>query len=123
MRGWLEKNVNNTIFLEIRDTRENDVSAAVTETSLAHMLMDPLFVIQNKWEAFQSYNHSFLKDYSPHFLEGPLHYVTLSYVPEETKSAAELNFHLTQSEKEDIYKSINNADNQRAVDTLLKLLH
>jgi len=123
LRGWLEKNVHNTIFLEIRDTRENDVSAAVTETSLVHMLMDPLFVIQNKWEAFQSYNHSFLKDYSPHFLDGHLHYVTLSYVPEETKSAAELNFHLTQNEKEDIYESINNVDNQMAIDTLLKLLH
>jgi len=123
MRGWLEKNVTRVVYLEIRDTRENAVTAAVSETSLTHMLFDPLFVIQNKWEAFQSFDHSFVKDYAPFCIPNGIHFVTMCYVPKEVKSTAELNFHLTQNEKEDIYESIYNADNMRAIDTLAKLLH
>ncbi len=122
LRDWMNKNISKTIFLEIRDSREYDVSEASSESTFSNMLTDPLFVIQNKWEAFQSYKHSFLKDYTPYFMEGKLHYVTLCYVPKESKSSAALNFHLTSKEKEDLYWSIYNKGNQAAVDTLLKLL-
>ena len=123
LRGWLQNNISNAIFLEIRDTRENDVTSPASETSLGNMLMDPLFVIQNKWEAFQSYNHSFLKEYTPLCLKARLHFITLAYVPKEAKNIAELNFHLTKDEKEDIYESIYDKDNQKAVTELLQLLH
>ncbi len=122
MRDWLQKNVKRTIFLEIRDTREFDVSAESTESSLANMMVDPLFAIQNKWEAFQSYKNSFLKDFAPHCLGERLHYVTLAYVPKEPTKYAALNFHLTSKEKEDLYESIHFDENRKAIDTLLKLL-
>lgn len=122
MRDWIQKNVKNVVFLEIRDTREFDVAAASTESSLGQMIMDPLFVIHNKWECFQSYKHGFIKEYAPHFMEGKLKYVTLCYVPQEANKSAALNFHLTLKEKEDLYQCIYNKENQKAIDTLLKLL-
>ena len=123
MRNWLEKNAKKTIFLEIRDSREYDVCAPSSESTLSNMLVDPLFVIQNKWEPIQSYKHGFLKEYAPYFMSGKLHYITMSYVPKEANKSAALNFHLTLEEKEDLYESINNQENQAAVDTFLKLLH
>ena len=122
MREWLHKNVGKTIFLEIRDSQEYDVAAPSSESSFLNMLLDPLFVIQNKWEVFQSYKHGFLKDYAPHFMDGKLHYVSLCYVPKQSTKSAALNFHLTSKEKEDLYWSINNRDNKEAIDTLLHLL-
>ncbi len=122
MRNWLEKNIKKVVFLEIRDSREFDVCAPSTESTLSNMLADPLFVIQNKWEVFQSYKLGYLKEYAPYCLKNKLHYVMLSYVPKEANKSAALNFHLTLKEKEDLYESIYNADNQRAVDTVLKLL-
>lgn len=122
-RSWLIENTREVIFLEIRDTRENDVSTNTDETSsLSSMLADPVFVIQNKWEAFQSYGHGFLKDYAPSVLNGKLKYITLEYVPQESKKVAALNFHLTQKEKEDLYNSIYNPENKRAIDTLVQHL-
>lgn len=119
-RDWLINNVGNIIFLELRDSRENDVTDISDQSSsLGKMLMDPLFVIQNKWESFQSYSHGFLKDYAPTYLNGKLHYITLQYVPKESKKIAALNFHLTQNEKEDLYESINNKENMDAIDSLL----
>ena len=122
MKDWLKKNIKHIIFLEIRDTREYDVADESSESTLSNMLVDPLFTIQNKWECFQSYKHTYIKDYTPSFLGANLHYVTLAYVPKETGKYAALNFHLTLKEKEDLYESINNKENQQAVKTLVKLL-
>ena len=107
----------------MRDTRENDVSVNSDQSSsLSKMMADPLFVIQTKWEAFQSYAHGFVKDYAPYYLGGKLRYVTLQYVPRESNKTAALNFHLSKQEKEDIYQSINNPENQAAIDSILKML-
>jgi hypothetical protein len=123
MRDWMQQNTREIIFLEIRDTRENDVTENSDESSsLSKMLFDPLFVIQNKWEAFQSYSHSFVKNYAPWFLGGKLKFVTLQYLPQESKKVAALNFHLTQKEKEDLYRSIDNPGNQAEIDTLVRML-
>ena len=122
MRGWLEKNAGDIIFLEIRDTRESGVSSYSSESSLGSQLFDPLFVIQNKWEAFQSYSQSYLKEAAPYALNGRLKYLTLQYYPAEPKRAAELNFHLSRKEKEDIYSSIDYKGNLEVMDTLVNLL-
>jgi hypothetical protein len=122
MRAWLKENAGQVIFLEIRDTRENDVSGNVDQTSLGAMLMDPLFVIQNKWEAFQSYGYNYVKDFAPAYVDGRLSFITMQYIPKEFKKTAALNFHLTQKEKEDLYESIDQPYNQAEVQRLIKLL-
>lgn len=122
MRDWLLNNAGNVICLEIRDTREYDVSSSSDQATLGGMVTDPFFVIQNKWEAFQSYGHGFLKDFSPFFLGSKLKYVTFQYVPKESKKVVALNFHLSHREKEDLYQSLNHIGNQMAIDSMLKLL-
>jgi hypothetical protein len=124
LRDWLINNTREVIFLDIRDTRENDVGTSADQSSsLGKMLADPLFVIQDKWEVFQSYSFSFLKDHIPASFNGKLRFVTLQYVPRESKKVAALNFHLTQKEKEDLYGSIDIRENHVAIDTLIHLLH
>jgi len=119
---WIEKNISNAIFLEIRDTREYEMLPPSDESSVWDMLSDPAFVVQNKWEVFQSYYHGYLKDYAPSFLNGKLNIISLQYFPKERQKTAELNFHLTQKEKEDIYESVYNPNNQQAIKELLYLL-
>ena len=124
MRDWLKKNTREIIYLDIRDTRENEVSPISDQTSsLSNMIVDPVFVIQNKWEAFQSYSQGILEDVAPQNFAGKLRYITLQYVPKESNKVAALNFHLTQEEKTDIAWSIYNAGNQAAIDTIVKLLN
>ncbi len=122
LKDWIEVNTRQVIFIEIRDTRENDVTSLSNQATLSSQIFDPLFVIQNKWEAFQSSTQTYLRDISPSFLNGKLRFITLQYVPQDSKKAAALNFHLTQKEKEDIYKSIDDKENMAAIDTLIKLL-
>ncbi|MDR3679904.1 MAG: hypothetical protein P4L41_08050 [Flavipsychrobacter sp.] len=120
LRNWMQHNTHNVIILEVRDTREYEVFKSTDETSVGGMISDPLFIIQNKWEVFQSYNHGYLKDYATSAMDGKLHFVTLQYVPKQKIAA--LNFHLTQTEKNDLYNSIYNSENQDAIKQLLQLM-
>lgn len=122
MREWIAQNVDEVIYLEIRDTKEHEVFPSSEMNSLSSSIMGPAVVIQNKWEPFQSYTQGYIKDFIPYFLKSKLRIVTLQYIPDENAKAAALNFHLTTREKRDIYHSINNAENRRAVDTLVHLL-
>ena len=123
MRDWIEKNTSNAIFLEIRDTKEYEMIPPATGSNLWDMLSDPAFVVQNKWEVFQSYYHTYLKDYIPSFMNGKLNIISLQYFPQESKKTAELNFHLTQKEKDDIYSSVKQPMNAEAIKVLLHLLN
>ena len=86
------------------------------------MIVDPVFVIQNKWEAFQSYSQTIYQDLETHSFGGKLRYITLQYVPKEANKTAALNFHLTQQEKQDISQSIYNERNQAGIDSVVTLL-
>jgi hypothetical protein len=121
-RDWISANTRRVIYLQIRDTREYEVFPMSNQNSLGRMLADPIFIIQNKWEPFQSYVQGYLKDYAPWFLDGNLEFVTLQYIPEEEDQLAALNFHLTQREKQDLYRSVQDEENQAAIRALIKLL-
>lgn len=121
-RDWLKQNTRDVVFIQIRDTKEYEMSQPSEMNSLGAMITDPVFSIQDKWEAFQTYYHTQLKDYAPHYLDNKLRFVTFQYIPHEKNKAAALNFHLTKKEKEDIYNSINNAANKKSAEQLLQIL-
>lgn len=118
-KEWIKKNTGNVIFLQIRDTKEQDVFPFSDYSSLGSVLTDPLFVIHQKWEPFQSYAQSYMKDLLP---VGNVSLINLTYIPFSTDKTASLNFHITQREKEDIYKSVDNPQNQAQIRHFLTLL-
>src|SRR5690606_2428825 len=110
------------IFLQIRDTREYEVFPPADQDGLGSMLADPLFVIQNKWESFQSYHNSYIRDFLPENLEGRISFINLQYIPEKPDYTASLNFHLTHREQQDILRSLQQEQNKAAADSVLQLL-
>lgn len=122
MQPWIQAHGKRVIFLELRDTKEYEVFPPTAQSSLAAQLFNPLVVIQNKWEPFQSYTHGYIKDYMQRDTAANLHIITLQYLPRDMENTAALNFHLTQDEKQDLYQSFYHPQNQLAVSNLLKLL-
>ncbi len=122
-REWIKENTGEVIFLQIRDTREYEPSEGEEENSMSGMLFDPLFAIQRKWGAFQTYHQSYLEDYVINsFPPGKFRKITLQYIPENKDKSAALNFHLTGKEKADLMQSIYNTDNQNGFSELIKTL-
>lgn len=122
LRDWINQNTREVIWLQIRDTREYDVLPSTSQESLGAMIGDPVFVIQNKWEPFQSHFQSYVKDYTPEFFNGRMRFVNLQYISRSVDKTAKLNFHLTQQEKEDLLQAVHQLRNRSQVDTLLKLI-
>lgn len=122
MRKWIKENTSRVIMLQIRDTRQYEIFPPSSMNTLGKMLADPLTVIQNKWEPFQSYGQGYTRDYLKEYFGDQLEYVTLQYIPEGGKKAAALNFHVTAREQEDILKSIDNRQNKKEIEKLLKAL-
>lgn len=119
-RDWINTNTREVVWLQIRDTREYDVLPATEQNSLGAMIGDPLFVIQNKWEPFQSHFQSYLTDYTAALFGNHLRHITVQYVPNKVEKTAKLNFHLTQQEKDDLYNAITLPRNRGLIDTLAK---
>jgi hypothetical protein len=120
-RQWLKENVGKVIVLEIRDTREYEVFPPTEQGSIGSMLMDPLTIIEQKWEPFQSYTHSYIRELFPEVVD-QVEFVTMTYIPEQADKSAALNFHITQKEKIDLYNSIYHPQNQAAARRILQLL-
>ncbi len=121
-KDWIKANSREVIFLQIRDTKEYEVLPPSDQNTLGKMVMDPLFVIQNKWEPIQSYYGGYFKDYIPWFLDSKINFITMQYIPKEGDKMAALNFHLTEQEKTDIYFSIFNSQNQEAAQQVVDRL-
>jgi hypothetical protein len=121
-RDWLLKNTREVIWMEIRDTREYDVLPSTPQENLSSMLTQPLFIIQTKWEPFQSNGQTYLKDLMAEALPGHFRVVKLQYVSRKPDKIAKLNFHLTQQEMEDLESAIYYNANQSSFDTLLNVL-
>lgn len=121
MREWLKENTSKVVVLQVRDTREHEVFAPTKMNTLGEMVSDPLFVIQNKWEPFQSYSQGYTKDFIAEYMEGKLEYITLQYIPKNKKMAA-LNFHVTTKEQEDILSSIYQEENVKQIKRLENIL-
>jgi hypothetical protein len=121
-RNWINANTREVIWLQIRDTREYDVLPSTNQDNLGAMIGDPIFVIQNKWEPFQSHFQSYVKDYTPDFFDGRMRFVNLQYLSRSVDKTAKLNFHLTQQEKDDLLQAVHQARNRSQVDTLLRLI-
>ncbi len=118
-KEWLRTNTREVILIQIRDTRQHDPYPSSGKNSLYSRLLDPIFAIQNKWAAFQTFNQSYLMDYVGNtFSEHQFKKITFQYIPADKDKSAALNLHLTGKEKQDLYQSVMNVDNQKAFNEL-----
>lgn len=122
LKDWAKKNTRKIIMLQIRDTRQYEIFPPSDMNTLGKMLADPLFVIQNKWEPFQSYSQGYMRDYLKAYFGDQLEYITLQYIPDDGKKAAALNFHVTAKEQQDILESMYHKQNVGEINRLLQIL-
>jgi hypothetical protein len=122
-RDWIKDNTSQVIVLQVRDTKENSPTTPDSDHSLTGMMFSPIFAIQQKWGAFQTFSQNYMEDFSREGLaKDRLHFITLSYIPKKQEHGAALNFHLTAREKRDLSQSIDQHENQQAIDKLISAL-
>jgi hypothetical protein len=112
-KDWMQEHISEVLWIQIRDTRSATPVSMNQHTGIMDMLFDPIFAIQSKWSAFQTYSQSYDDDYVlDHNTTVPIKKVVLQYYPKDQLKSAALNFHLTGNEKQDIALSVFNQNNQ-----------
>lgn len=113
-RNWINRNTSGVVFIQIRDSRKNEIHQIQPLNSLGGILFQPLFTVQKDWSSIQDYDQDDQFSYAQNFLEVPLERIIFQYVPRQQNKGAALNWHLTTLEKSDIQAALDNQVNQNA---------
>jgi hypothetical protein len=122
-RNWINRNTSGVVFIQIRDSRKNEVVPIEKQKDLSDMILEPLFAIQRNWSAYQDFEHDDLTAYAEHFFRVPFERIIFQYVPKKGNEVAALNWHLTGLEKADINHSLFDATNRSAFRYLIKTMN
>ncbi|RAJ85571.1 patatin-like phospholipase [Chitinophaga dinghuensis] len=121
-REWINENTSGVIYLQLRDTRKNDITPIKKTKDLGDLVFEPLFTMQQHWSAMQDFDQDDLVNYMEGYFPNKFHRVIFQYVPQRQDKAAALSWHLTSREKLDIADAIENPANQSALDFVVKLM-
>jgi hypothetical protein len=122
-REWINENTSGVIFVQIRDTRKNDVHPVKAHKDLGDLLFEPLFSMQTHWSAMQDFHQDHMINYMEgYFAKDMFQRIIFQYVPQQEDKAAALSLHLTSREKLDIGRALDNPANQSAFQLLLQTI-
>jgi hypothetical protein len=121
-RHWINENTSGVIFVQVRDTRKNDITGIKQSMGLSDMAFDPLFTMQQHWSTMQDFVQDEGLNYLEGYFPGKLHRIIFQYVPQKEDKAAALSLHLTSREKIDIAGALDNPTNQASFDSVRHLI-
>nr|WP_246485177.1 patatin-like phospholipase family protein [Chitinophaga qingshengii] len=119
---WINENTSGVVYIQIRDTRKNDITPIKKTKDLSDLLFEPLFTMQQHWSAMQDFDQDDLVNYMEGYFPNKFHRIIFQYVPQKQDKGAALSWHLTSREKLDIAHAIDNPANQSALDFVVKLM-
>jgi hypothetical protein len=136
-KDWISANTSGVIFINIRDSEKIKEVEKQMEVSVFQKIISPIGSLYNNWSDYQDFNNDNLIEYASSWLQCPLDVVEFEYIPptskfepnsnkqagKNTKSErAALSWHLTLHEKESLYNTILEPNNQRSIQRLQFLL-
>lgn len=117
---WINENTSGVVYIQIRDTRKNEISPIKKTKDLSDLVFEPLFTMQQHWSAMQDFDQDDLLNYIEGYFPNKFHRVIFQYVPQQHDKGAALSWHLTSREKLDIAHALDNPANQSALEYVLE---
>jgi hypothetical protein len=136
-KEWISSNTSGVIFVNIRDSQKNKEVEKGNTGSVFQTLVSPIGSLYNNWSDYQDFNNDNLIEYASSWLHAPLDVVEFEYIPRSNTSKipeeknpsensvserAALSWHLTLREKESLYNTILESNNQQSIKRLQFLL-
>ena len=136
-KDWISANTSGVIFVNIRDSEKNQQVEKQSPGSVFQKIISPIGGLYNNWSDYQDFNNDNLIEYASSWLNCPLDVVEFEYIPhmntftktdkiqsaKDPKSGrAALSWHLTLQEKESLYNTIMQPNNQQSIKRLQLLL-
>jgi len=120
---WIKENTNGVLLIQLFDRATGGWDHPYQSDNITDHTIKPFLMLQNNWYKLMEYSQNTMLGY---YLESPAHKINkifFRYSSETEESKAALNFHLTKSEKLDIARSLNSADNKENFEKLLQFFN
>lgn len=117
---WIKENTSGVLLIQLFDRATGGWDHPYQSDNITDHTIKPFLMLQNNWYKLMEYSQNSMLGY---YLESPSHNIEkiiFRYSSENEESKAALNFHLTKSEKIDIARSVNSADNKAGFEKLLR---
>jgi hypothetical protein len=111
---WIKANTRGVLVIQLRDRESGGWENPYTSDNMSEHFTKPFFLLQNNWYKLQEYFQNDMLSYYSKHVPYPLYKVGFQYVSDNEESKAALNFHLTQSEKKNIYSALNSPYNKHS---------
>jgi hypothetical protein len=121
-KDWLKENTSKVVIIQVRGRRLGEWEA--TEEGGSNFFGEvtgPIWLLQNNYYKLQDYYLDDQLQYLYSAYGANLHRVNFQYVPSKLEAHASLSFHLTEAEKKDIRRSLDNIGNTKEFIRLLQL--
>ena len=121
-KDWIQQNTSGVVILQFRDRMKDNWQHPLVTGSVTDILIKPATMLQSNWYKLQDYSQNEEFSYFNDLSTYNIHRITFMYVPENEDKGAELNFHLTAAEKNDVLSSFSSDYNQQMLKDFLQLL-
>jgi hypothetical protein len=121
-REWIRQNTGGVVLLQIRDRKAGGWDNPFESDDITEIITKPMLLLEDNWYKLQEYNQNDLLSVAQNAMGFPFRKLVFEYVPKSEDAEAALNFHLTTQEKLNIIGSLDNTDNQQALQQFTSLL-
>ena len=118
---WLKKNTRGVLIVQLRDREPGGWDHPYLTDNIAEQATKPFLLLQHNWGNIMEFSQNDMLAYYSASNDLKLKRVFFQYASKTVETRAPLNFHLTQSEKRDIFLSMqwkNNIENFQKVQEL-----
>ena len=119
---WLKQNTSGVLLLQIRDREAGGWEAPYVSDNITDHITKPFLLLQHNWYKMMEFFQNDMLSYYAEVKAHNIYKVIFQYAAANEENKAALNFHLTQSEKNDIISSVNNSFNQKSLNRLLHFM-
>ncbi|MCZ2458287.1 MAG: hypothetical protein LC128_01560 [Chitinophagales bacterium] len=120
---WIGENTSGVLLVQIRDREAGGWEAPYVSESITDNVTKPFLLLQHNWYKMMEFFQNDMLSYYAEVKEHDIYKIIFQYASGSEENKAALNFHLTQSEKNDIISSVNNPYNKASFARLLRLMN
>ena len=112
-RNWIQENTSAVVVVQVRDRKTGAWEYPYESGNINDIFTKPAFLLQYNWYKIQEYQQNDIMSLTSDLFGKNFHKISIQYYPSKDEARASLNFHLTQSEKLDLARALDNPYNQK----------
>ncbi len=120
---WIRENTSGVLLIQIRDREAGAWGAPYVSDNITDHITKPFLLLQHNWSKMMEFFQNDMLSYYAEVKEHNIYKIIFQYATTSEENKAALNFHLTQSEKNDIISSVHNSFNRGSFNKLLQFLN